>query len=186
VEGRLTGGAPFPKSIRLVRVPGLAASSAEGKTEFESPVDAQGRFAFREIPQGAYDVQLPLPGLVPTRLPRLSVMTQLPLVDLRNIEIPVPTRTTVNGRVLAGNGVSLQGLKDFRVTVEGASGVPIQNDGAFSLLLPQGEYMLALMNLPERYVVKSITYGPANLVQGPLMVDGPATAEIQITVAPRK
>lgn len=64
------------------------------------------------------------------------------------------------------------------------SGVSIAIDGAFSLLLPTGTYGFSVMNISDRYVVSGITYGKADLVSGPLEVDGPPTAEFLITVVP--
>jgi hypothetical protein len=192
VTGRLTGGTPLPEKILLIsaELP-LPRITVQDLTEpgpgrvllwAEAPVDAEGKFSFWSIPPGTYEVRLLPPGVVPLSLPALN-LNQLGEVGV--IEIPIPARRIleVEGRVVLEGGGALPDPAALRVNVTGGTGVPIEADGAFSLLLPLGEYTLTVMNLPERYVVKTITYGSADLLHGPLQVDGPPSAEIVITLA---
>jgi hypothetical protein len=204
VTGRLTGGTPLPEKIVLVNTEVPPGTSVETVSEArarlldgeptgiqpgpgpvllwaETDVDAEGKFSFSSIPMGTSEVRLLPPGVVPLSLPALNLNQ---LFEVRNIEIPIPTRRILKGRVVLEGGGALPDLAAFRVNVTGGNGVPIEADGAFTMLLPLGEYTLTVMNLPDRYVVKTITYGSADLLHAPLHVDGPPSAEVVITLAP--
>ncbi len=62
----------------------------------------------------------------------------------------------------------------------------LTKDGFFRLGMLEGEYKLAVGDLPRGYVLKALTYGEANLQNTPLKVTAFPTSAIVVTLAAEK
>jgi hypothetical protein len=146
-------------------------------------VAADGSFEFSEVFPGQYSLMVP------------GMATSTPITvsdtDVRDIEITVPGRKEIFGRVLVEGKGPLPRLS-FRTTPSGTTASsPFSNfinispraDTTFSVILPEGESSLqAPSGLPTGYAFKSMTYGAVDVMKSPLKVDPSDTSQLLVTV----
>jgi hypothetical protein len=148
----------------------LRLSPAEpGGRSLEAIAKPDGTFEFPKVTPGIYWLQ----GVVTSSRTQISVAH----AEIKDIEIVVPSRTIVAGRIVVVDGegkaspfrphVSMV----FRLPNTGFSATGVKADGTFSMPLADNEYTATVANLPEGYVIKSIASGPINLLENPLRVD---------------
>ena len=170
VKGRITGG------IRSGLIVTLIGSNA-GEI-LRANVGGDNTFEFPRVIPGPYTARvegLGLTGLGPNMNPTPVTVGS---TDLDNLELAVPQTVDVRGRlIIEGNG-RLRGPARLTFTLSG-NGVPNRSvstafgNNTFSLTLPVGEYSLNLNTQQSAfpgYSVKTVTYGSANALAGPIKV----------------
>jgi hypothetical protein len=166
VSGRLItpSGQPAFGDNQLRLVP-----SEPGSRSLEAIAKPDGTFEFPKVAPGIYWLQ----GVVSSSRTQISVAH----TEIKDIEIVVPPRTIVAGRIVV---VDAEGKASpfrphvsmvFRLPNAGFSATGVRADGTFSMTLADNEYMATVANLPEGYAIKSIASGPINLLENPLTVD---------------
>jgi len=96
---------------------------------------------------------------------------------------PTTFQITVNtnaGAVIATRVSGLVALPIARTTP-----AIVQIDGSGTVTVSTGDYRFSVDNLPPDFEVKTMSAGPVDLLQNPLVVNGPGVSEIQVTVGPR-
>jgi hypothetical protein len=141
-------------------------------------IKRDGSFVFPKVYRGTYQVQLN--GTV-QNIGMAPVEVNVAGSDVTNVEISVPRRKEVSGRIiLEGRGVTPR-LSLPLTTISnavGASQAPTsyiqiqpQRDGAFKVVLPEGERQLGQPSgIPAGYALKSAHYGSTDLASSPLRV----------------
>lgn len=187
VAGKVVGldAASFERGAVTVTL----MNSAAVRSELVTAVARDGSFEFAEVFAGNYSARVAGPD-VPA-VPVLSV--SVGAADIRNIEIVVPGQKEITGRVIVEGPGPLPRFA-FRpapvnVNLNGGSGlgqfinINPRPDGTFTVTVTEGEHRLgAPTNLPAGYVLKSATYGTADLMRNPLKVSKSDTAELLLTV----
>jgi hypothetical protein len=175
VSGRVTG-LLTTKGVRVVLMNPVLAST-------EASVNPDGSFHFSGIIPGNYTARLSLSGL--TAGTPISVSTR----DITDAVIEYPRQFVVTGHVLVEGGGA---ANPPQVTLEAkpATGRATTADGVgngvIMLTLKDGEYGVAVRNVPLGYQVKSITYGTTDLQKEQLKIDGPVTWEIIVRLVASK
>jgi len=148
----------------------LRLTPAEGGGKpLEGTANADGTFEFRNVPPGIYWLQ---PVSSSTRT-RVSVGGS----EISDLEVAVPSRTQVAGMIVVVDrdgkpypfrpNISMV----FRLLTSGFSATSVHADGTFGMALTDNQYVTTVGNLPADYAVKSISSGPVNLLENPLIVD---------------
>jgi hypothetical protein len=172
VSGRVTGpGSPAGRSgteltlhDAFTHVTTSAALQADGTFQFERVLPGVYEARFDPAPEGVNPIEV----FVPDR-------------DLTGIEIRLPGRVRVTGRVTANDNstppvqILVAGLVAPEVTPEVIVGfaerdLTIGRDGAFSAILPEGDYDVAVIGVRAPYSIRSFTRGADDLLTGPLKV----------------
>jgi hypothetical protein len=171
VSGRVTGIDPTARTYRvqLTAQRGLVAV-----------VQPDGSFNFGKVLRGNHTIALTSPGGIPVSKP-IVVAGQ----DITAFEFTAPFQKEVVGHVKTEGGD--QRFISFDLVLRGSAGsvavnVSARPDGNFKIALPEGESQVSVSGLPTG-AVKSLTYGDADLLKGPLRVSRTDTAELQVTVA---
>lgn len=154
-------------------------------TDLNAPVvgrtDAQGRFEFTNIRPGIYKTGLLLAGS-PEANAELAVQDR-PLEGFA-LEIPY---ALVSARVLLEDGTPFWGPDLFRALVLTNNGVatnlPIPPGGAFSRLVPPGEYRVSLATTPPEYRLRLLTSEGKDLSREPLHLAAKPAVRIDIFVS---
>ena len=147
----------------------------------ETFVDSEGKFEFPVVLQhNVYTARL-VPFDDAASAPRIIVDEK----DVTGVEIVAPAKREVIARVVVeGNnpvprvGLSLD-TEDSFVTVV----IQPEQDGTQRINLPENERRVRLTGLPLGYDVRSVTYGSADLLKGPLKLADAVPAELKITLA---
>jgi hypothetical protein len=177
-----TGGVAGGASI--ISSPGAAGTS------FHVRPDATGEFEFLRIPAGTYRLQA---------FSRSDDSVPATLVvgdqDITNVEIRMPFKAEVSGRVVLEGGrpwAPSLGIRSMdkrgttRVEARGANGsmgTDIQASGAFTFVLYEGEYQIGLRNLLLGYVLKSISVGDALLPTVKIAPGSGGLTNLVVTIA---
>ncbi|HEX4997438.1 MAG TPA: carboxypeptidase-like regulatory domain-containing protein, partial [Terriglobia bacterium] len=116
--------------------------------------------------------------------------------DLSGIEIPLPGRRRVVGRVSTENGAAIPALRIALVGAESAvasaSAVEVlpahpeltpSEQGVFSVVVPVGEYRVVVQDLDLPYSVGSFTSGPADLLRDTLKVGAGDTENLALALS---
>jgi hypothetical protein len=171
VSGRVTGMAPG----QFLRISLREPTGGDISAALETPVSADGSFTFPKVLPGRYIVYL-----------RLRAQTQVTVGnrDVTGVIVAVPQDILVSGHVIAEGAQTAPPA----IIVEGNGRAPTgqnRNTGTFILSLEKGENSISVRNIPEAYLLKSITYGDVDLQKEPLKLDGPANWDIIVRLAPR-
>jgi hypothetical protein len=178
VSGRLVGTSQTTiSSVSMIRSQAGCNSAAR--------VEADGSFAFANVPEGTYQLQLS-----PAPLGWSSMPLTVEKADLRNVEVPLPTLVVVRGRTTMEDGSALPrtargGLIPIQAVRINGSGVvtsSIQDDGTFEFRLPQGRYRISISNLPGAYSLKSIRSGSFDLSMTPMEIGSRSTEDVRVTL----
>ena len=107
--------------------------------------------------------------------------------DLTGVEIALPVMHEVNGRIsVEGSGPPPALNFTFNPDPSGAGWpftVTANIDGTFKMTLPEGERRIGL-SVPG-YTVRSLSYGPADLLRAPLQISGGDKAELRVMLVRR-
>jgi hypothetical protein len=146
-------------------------------------VGPDGRFEFSKVPPGSYAVGTVPHIESPTR--GVTVSTE----DLRDLEIILPRKREVRGRIRVEGGyplptarllVGLNGMTP-QVYPPSSEEPKIQSDGTFVMTIPEGEHRVDVDHSPH-YRVKSIRQGSSDLLKQPLKIAGNNPREIIVTL----
>ena len=172
VRGRVTG-LLTKKGVRVVLWSPLLAS-------VEASVNPDGSFSFSKILPGNYAARLSLSGL--SVATAITVGTQ----DVKDVVINYPREFVVTGHVIVEGGGHRRSTASSAGSETG-SGRPVtanvSGNGVIMLNVKDGEYNIAIRDVPSAYQVKSIMYGTTDLQKQPLKIDGPVTWEIIVRLA---
>jgi hypothetical protein len=109
--------------------------------------------------------------------------------DLKGIDIAMPSERILIGHVVVENGAA----PDIVLQAQNASGVvssyvppTVQSNmgRSFRLRLREGEYTISVPNVPTGFQLRSVSYGPADLLKEPLKLDGLGMWEIVVRLTP--
>ena len=172
VRGRVTG-LLTTKGVRVVLMSPLLAS-------VEASINPDGSFSFSKILPGNYAARLSLSGLsVGTAI---TVSTK----DVRDVVINYPREFVVTGHVIVEGG-GTAAPPQLSIEAKPESGRPVtatvSGNGVIMLNVKDGEYNIAIRDVPSAYQVKSVMYGTTDLQKQPLKIDGPVTWEIIVRLA---
>jgi hypothetical protein len=186
VSGRIKAYKDTPQSPQRV----ILARRA-GVERFETSIKPDGSFEFTKVMPGAYDARVVMARNLWSPPTTLTVPTR----DLRDVEITIPASVNVSGRVIVdGNGPAPKFvLPLIRVSSSQVINIEISAlDGTFTVTLPEGAYRLKTdasddNRIPRAYILRSLTYGPVDLLKEPFVISDTKHAEIQVgfgTIAP--
>jgi len=162
VVGRVVDGAGEPLAGRRVTLHG---TGAERYTRYDAPpnpdldtyvaerearTDADGRYAFPDVPPGAYQVAATLPGLPEDERVDVAVAEDDRGGEVEAERITLSAGLAIEGRILDpdGNGVGTVFLNAFGGVPSMRAGVISQADGSFELVgLSPGTYTLEVAPL---------------------------------------
>lgn len=174
VAGHVTGGGDRSPTA-TVQMTG--ASVADIISASVKPDD--GSFEFQMVPPGNYTARV-VPVLNGFSSP---IPVAVGNKDVFDVELPVPATREVKGRVAIEGDGPLPSAIGFNVS--GANiGSEVRPDGTFSLVLPaegQRPIKLAAGLIPPGYMVKSLTYGSADLLKNPLQIISGESQELLVT-----
>jgi 5-hydroxyisourate hydrolase-like protein (transthyretin family) len=170
----LGANSPRPANQRVI----LTGSTAW--SQLETAINTVGQFEFPNVPAGTYSVRT-IPGSA-------SEISKLTVADRDIPGLVLPAFVQLSGRVVLDDGSALpaspialmiEATRSNGTSVATAAG----RDGAFRLPLGEGEYRISFGKLPTGLAVKSISYGPSDLLTNPLNLNGTlAPTEIQLTL----
>jgi hypothetical protein len=171
VSGRLTG---FPSTA-------TATVQLSGNREnFHTRSRTDGTFEFPEVLPGQYRV---LTG--PYNLPQPSIVVSDR--DVSGIELPYRSFAIFRGRMVMEDGGPAAW---FELRFAGPAfsqlaqnPVEFQENGRFTVSLPEEEISLSMTSPPAGYKVKSITYGDKDLLGGSAKLSAADRQEIVVTFA---
>jgi hypothetical protein len=171
VSGHVTGLAPG----QIKRISLREASGGDLSASLETTIGADGAFTFPKVLPGNYIVYMRL-------------LSQTPVIvgnkDVTDLVVAFPQEILVSAHVIA-EGVP---TPPPTITLEGKGPVGTtqsRGSGSFVLGLGMGENSISVVNIPDAYRLKSMTYGDVDLQKGPLKLDGPATWDIIVRLSPK-
>jgi hypothetical protein len=166
-------------------------------------LDQNGNFTIQDVPSGNYTIQA-LPDL---RAPAsfvfvkrdgelTSSMSQMPASNvvsvtitdknIDGIQLVVPVTQRISGRVVNENRTAA--VVSFALTLTNASGtflnyVTPDAEGKFVVVVPEGDYKIAIENLPVGVGLQSVRRGSVDLTKDALRIAGPSSDELQIGIS---
>lgn len=144
----------------------------------EANVEPDGSFAFAKVIPGNYTARLSLSGLSAAKA--ITVSNQ----DLTGVVITYPRDFIVTGHILVEGGSTEEApsitldAKDVQGRAGGSTTTISLTTGVLMLNLKDGQYNVAVRNVPAGYQLKSIMYGTTDLQKAPLKIDGPVIWEV--------
>jgi hypothetical protein len=171
VSGHVTG----LNAGQIKRISLRESSGGDLSAALETTIGADGAFTFPKVLPGNYIVYMRL-------------LSQTPVVvgnkDVTDLIVAFPKEILVSAHVIA-EGVQ---TPPPAIALEGrgpAGTTQSRGAGSFVLPLEIGENSISVANIPQAFRLKSITYGDVDLQKEPLTLDGPATWEIIVRLAPK-
>jgi len=151
-----------------------------------------GNFAVNANPDGSYEVPKVLPGGYRLQInPPLQIPSTTLTVgdkDVTEFEVRLSLQMQLSGRVNIEGAAPLPalGLMISRVNsgiLSVARKIEIIPSGAFTTMVTEGEYRIAIDGLPQGYVLKSMSSGSVDLMQSPLKVTDSTPSEIVVIIS---
>lgn len=175
VGGRVTGLTPG----QIQRIGLRESSGGEISAALESAVGADGAFTFPKVLPGNYLVYM-----------RLRTVAQVTVgdKDITGLTVVHPQDILVSGHVITEGATAAIPAVIPAIIIEGngkAATALSRTTGTFILSLEKGENSISVRNIPEAYLLKSMTYGDVDLQKAPLKLDGPANWDIILRLAPK-
>ena len=178
VSGRLIGTPQTPVSIMSLNRSQAGCSSL-------TRVEPDGTFAFANVPEGTYQLQLS-----PAPLGWSTIPLTVEKIDLRNLEVKLPSLVVIRGRATVEDGTALpRAARGGHIPIQavqlnglGVVTSSIQDDGSFEFKLPQGRYRISVSNLPGAYYLKSIRSGSFDLSMSPLEIGSTSAEDVRVTL----
>jgi hypothetical protein len=170
VSGRVTGIDPSARKYRLAMT---------GLQQKEIPLQPDGSFEFTNVLRGSHYLNLTSSGGIPVSKSIVVVDK-----DVTGVEIAAPPQREVVGRVVVEG--SSPGYFYFSLTLKETSGTRsvspvVATDGTFKVVLAEGESQVSISGIAAN-VVKSFTYGDADILKAPLRVSRTDSAELRLTL----
>lgn len=168
----LGANSPRPANLRVV----LTGSSAWA--QLEVPINAAGEFEFPNVPAGTYSLRT-VPG-------SSAEIAKVIAADREIRGLVIPALVELAGQVTLADGSTLPTASTaLMIAAERADGTSTATaagrNGAFRLPLGEGEYRISFGKLPPGLAVKSMSYGPSDLLANPLKLNGAsALTEIRL------
>jgi hypothetical protein len=165
--------------------------------EFRAPVQKDGSFEFLRVPMGTYKARFdPEPvGINP-------ITVVVGKSDLTGMEISLPDRVPVSGKVLiddyapfSGHTAPLPALRiwligtDIQPAADGVEVLPatrdlaLNGDGSFATVLPTGEYRVTVEGVVAPHTVRRVTDGKTDLLAEPLRVTDGGTKDLSVAIS---
>jgi hypothetical protein len=176
VSGRVTGLAPG--DVHRISLRESTSSGGEFSAALETSVAADGSFTFPKVLPGDYIVYQ-----------RLLVRTPVTVgaTNVTGLVVARPKAILVSAHVIAERAEGATTLPNLVFESKGPAGTSqSRGTGTFILSLENGENSISLLNIPEAWRLKSMTYGDADLLKDTLKLDGPAAWDIIVTLVPDK
>jgi len=171
VSGHVTGLTPG----QIKRISLRESSGGDLSAALETTIGADGAFTFPKVLPGNYIVYMRL-------------LSQTPVVvgdkNVSDVIVAFPREILVSAHVIAED---VQGPPPT-IGLEGkgqAGTTQSRGSGSFVLNLGKGDNSISVLNIPPAFRLKSITYGDVDLQKEPLRLDGPATWDIIVRLAPK-
>jgi hypothetical protein len=156
----------------------LNNSSGNGVFEqLQTRVAADGSFEFFKVPPGTYQARIN-PEVIGSQPLQITVLDK----DVGGIEFPVPSMTTVSGRVIVDDGSPMPRMELNFVGSGGTISAIVSTDGSFSIKIPEGDKRIVINGIPGVYSLKSIALGSSDLIREPLKVSESDVHDIVITL----
>jgi hypothetical protein len=158
-----------PIGSAVVTAASEGAKVRSSASSLKSSVRPDGSFEFPTVRPGQYMLRLD-PHTPGTKNMQVDILS-----DIHNIEIVIPFRLEVTGRVLLEGRTLSPNTTVQAVQPIFTSATGIHDDGTFKLLLIEGENQISVARLPEELRVKKITFGTADITNAPLDVKASTT-----------
>ena len=159
LRGRVldTKRSPAGSQVSLV-VSGPAPASSSRSVE----VKADGTFEVKQLRSGTYQLVAKLGSGQQTRYARFPVT--MGSADRSGVEVVLQGMTRQNGRVIVQGAARLEDLRRFRPMIEvtdvhGVTRLPIGPDGTFAFDSFEGEYSVAIRDVPPGYDTSVVVTG---------------------------
>jgi hypothetical protein len=131
----------------------------------ETPVHADGTFAFGRVPEGTY-----LVDLFPTYPGLNSILFDVSDKDVSNLELKRPRLYTVSGRFNVARGPMPWALLAFYTDTSYAA-AEIKEDGTFTARLHAATHFTDLAGMPSDYEMTRIRQGNRDVTKGLVVKD---------------
>lgn len=172
-----------PESLQLV-----SSASRFRDPPRETDIQPDGTFEFVGVPSGLYNLET-----IPDS-PAAIYGIAIGRADVSGIELNVPPLVKIHGGVgfIDGSGVTTALSEKVSVQFVRNDGnrllvwAALAQSGNFQLYLPEGDYRVAVNEVPENFAVDSVLSGSVNLLDGGMKVrPGPDPLSIQVTLRGR-
>jgi hypothetical protein len=178
VKGRIVGFEALD-SPRTARVTLRTTSFFKMLTTI---AEADGSFEFPEVFPGTYTVRAEGSGIPDIRSAFIPVSDS----DVNNVQLTLPPRQEIRGRVVLGNRGPMPRLAlswdSGPAPGRNAKWIDPQPDGTFKVVLYVGEYSGIQVGLPTGYTLKSFAYGSTDVTQFPLKIEETGAAEFVVGI----
>jgi hypothetical protein len=171
--GRISGRVDTPPGNAQERA---VLSGLELGELLETPVGADGGFAFGHLPKGAY-----LLSLFPTPPGMPSHAFTVGETDAR-VDLVRPVLRTISGRVVVPVGPLPYMLLGFTTDTSYVT-APINADGTFHVQLQSSRHAIVTAGMPSAYSLGSVRLGAQDVTNG-LVVGAGDIAGLVVTIAP--
>jgi hypothetical protein len=163
----------------------IRLSPPVGPVAVETPVAKDGTFEFAKVAPGRYTARV-FPGSVDYSTKAIEVGDR----DIDDLQLSIPFTVNVGVGVKAegvvpGIAVSFTSEAGTKLTPRPGINVSRLIDGSQELTyaLPEGNYRVALAEIPEWYEVRSLTQGRIDLLKEPLKVSALDAVAVSVTLA---
>jgi hypothetical protein len=200
VSGNVTGLAGEKSAARVTLV-----STTSNNNTVDTAINSDGSFTLAKVLPGAYTARVVSTSSVSSP----PVVLVIPNKNVSDLAIAVPAPVAVAGRVTVDGNGSPPKFTLYLAHGVGADWNPAPTDpafealrrnaaagglqliqlaldalpdGSFKIQLPAGNYRIATprSSIPSPYVLRSLTYGGANLLREPLVISDKESPELQV------
>jgi len=181
--GRPGGGATL--TLRGIDLPATGLASILPQRTYKMTTTAgDGLLDFTNVLRGKYSIQAAMFGTA--TITKTIEVTNQPIEV--NFEFPVKV---LAGKVLWDDGRPFSDSEIHEVAVSTTSNpnfiastlFPIAGNGMFSAVLESNDYRVFIRNLPDGYVIKSVTAGTTDLTRENLHFDADAPVDVEVRIA---
>jgi Carboxypeptidase regulatory-like domain len=164
-----------------------ASGIEEAMSNYFSTTDAQGRWSFSNLPDGAYTISVRPAGVLGSKLERFVDKRQDLTVagsDVENLAIEVSRGGSISGHVTVEQGDGP--APDISVGV-GSAFARVEGNGSFTVTgVPEGEFPFAVMVRPQNFFyAKSIQVNGVDLLREKLKTTmGTEIKDVRVVIAP--
>lgn len=160
---------------------GLSNSSFAYPVLARASLQSDGRYEFTGLTAGTYTLWIG--ERVYESLPRTVTLGE---TDIDDVDFNIPALRQLQGRIVLNGGGALPNFGVVFVHETGVSRYASRKaDGAFTAIVPDGDWTVRLDNLPQdAFQVQSMMFGNSDLLRSPLRIEGSNLPELRITLAP--
>ena len=151
LRGRILDKSKSPTGSQAVVTLSMPSSPAAAR---RAPVNADGTFQIAQLRPGDYELKARLGS--GSTMQSATVFLSITNQDRSGIDVVLKEPTLQKGRLVIEGSGRLEELQRFRPTIEvtdilGIHELPVRADGTFEFRSFQGEYSVAIRNLPNTY-----------------------------------